>query len=170
MRPAQGVVAIQSAQLGPGPLAVQLIYLAEQAKAVVQRRLPGASSLAQTAWVQVPPQETRFHVMDGRVHHDRLELQMGDVVLQTRGSVGFDQSLALVAQIPIRDEWVAGDARLARLSGHVLEVPISGTFRSPQLDRQAVERLSAQAIQQATGRILEDELNKGLRQLFGPGR
>jgi translocation and assembly module TamB len=167
---AQGVLAIRSAQLGPGPLAVQLIYLAEQAKAVVQRRLPGASSLAQGAWVRIPQQETRFHLSDGRVYHDRLELQMGDMVLQTRGSVGFDQSLALVAQIPIRDEWVAGDPRLARLSGQTVEVPISGTFRSPRLDRQAMEKLSAQVIQQAAGRILEDELNKGLRQLFGPGR
>ena len=80
------------------------------------------------------------------------------------------QTLALVARVPIRPQWVAGDPHLARLGGQSLDVPVSGTFRSPRLDRRALETLTAQVIQQAAGRLLEDELNKGLRQLFGPGQ
>lgn len=166
----QGTLQIQAARLGPGPLAVQLLFLAEQAKGVVQRRMVAPGSLTQASWMTLPPQETRFQLLDGRVHHDRLELHVGDVAVITRGSVGLDQSLSLLAQIPIRQEWVVGDARLARLGGHTVEIPVSGTFSSPRVDRQALEKLSAQMIQQAAGRVLENELNKGLQQLFGPNR
>ena len=95
---------------------------------------------------------------------------MGNVTLRTRGSVGLDQSLSLVAEIPIHSQWVAGDRMLKQLEGQVLEVPIGGTFQNPQIDRKKLERSAQNMIghllHDAAGRVLENELQKGLQKLF----
>ena len=166
----QGILLVDSARIGPGPLAMQFIDLGEQIKALVQGRLPSGATREPITWVLIPPQRTRFEVVDGRVHHDQFVFHLGDAVLRTRGSVGFDQSLALVAQVPIQDEWLARDPRLAALQGMTVEVPISGTLSRPQLDTHALERLSTQVVRQSANRLLEEGVNRGLQQLLGPKR
>ena len=167
---AQGTLSVQSAHIGPGPLAQQLFLAVDSIKTILQLRLPNTTSLGQNPWVRIPQQNTQFQLADQRVHHDQMMFEIGNVAVYTRGSVGFDQSLALLAQIPIRDEWIAGDRRLEVLRGYSVEIPITGTFDNPRLDRRALERLATDALRKTTGRLLENELNKGLNQLFGPVR
>ena len=118
----------------------------------------------------MPQQQTQFQVRDRRVHHDRLTLQIDNAVIHTRGSVGFDQSLALVAQIPLQDAWLARDRRLAALQGMVVEIPVGGTLSRPQLDTRALEQLPAQVLRHTAAQLLEDGINRGLQQLLGPSR
>ena len=89
----QGTLLVDSARIGPGPLARQLIDLSEQVEALVRGRLPSSATRESITWVSIPQQRTRFQVVDGRVHHDRFELHIDNAVVYTRGSVGFDQSL-----------------------------------------------------------------------------
>jgi hypothetical protein len=109
-------------------------------------------------------------VADGRVEHGNFELQIGDVIVRTSGYVGFDQSLGLVAEIPIRDKWVARDKFLRGLAGQTLKIPIRGTLSKPQLDQRAIAWLGQQMIGSAASGLLEDVidrgLQKGLDQLF----
>ena len=125
---AAGTLSVQSAHIGPGPLAQQLLLAVDSIKTILQLRLPDTASLGQNAWVRIPPQNTQFQVVDQRVHHDQMMFEIGDVVVYTRGSVGLDQSLALLAQIPIRDKWIASDRRLEVLRGYSVEIPIHGDF------------------------------------------
>ena len=120
--------------------------------------------------MRIPAQKAQLQVIDGRVHHDQLIFESGNVVIHTRGSVGFDQSLALLAEIPIHDAWIAGDPRLEVLKGRTLEIPISGSLSNPRLDRRAFDRMVTDTLRRATGQALQNELNKGLNKLFGPIR
>ena len=70
-------------------------------------------------------------------------MQIGDVTIRTRGQVGFDQPLRLVAEIPVQDRWVAQQPYLAGLRGQTLKVPIRGTFQRPSLDARVLQSLTA---------------------------
>ena len=97
-------------------------------------------------------------------HH--VSMTIDEVTLRTGGSVGFDQSLNLVAEIPVRDEWVANDRYLSALRGQVLRLPIRGTLKEPQVDARALTQLTQQTISGAATRLLEQELNRGLQRLW----
>ena len=43
----------------------------------------------------------------GRIYHEGLELRFSDLTIRTSGSVGVDQSLALLAEMPVPPKWVA---------------------------------------------------------------
>ncbi len=165
-----GTLSIKSAQLAAGPLTQQLLQMVGYLGSVLPLQIPSTTSLAQDAWVRIPPQTTQLQVVNSRVHHDSLTFESGNVVLRTRGSVGFDQTLALVAEVPIRDEWIAGDRRLEALRGSSVEIPISGTLLNPRLDRRALERLATDTLRKTTQQALQNELNKGLNKLLGPIR
>lgn len=163
---AVGTLLVHAARVGPGPLAQQLLGVAEQVQAVVQQKLPGGR-LASSNWISMPQQSVEVRLVDGRVYHRGLQLVMDDVLLVTEGSVGLDETISIEAQVPIRDHWVEGRPWLNGLRGQVLRVPIRGTLSSPRVDGRAVQGLASQALQRAAGQALEQELGKGLRKLFG---
>ena len=101
--------------------------------------------------------------MQGRVEHQNFEIEVGDVVVRTSGSVGLDQTLDLVAEIPIREKWVQRDQVLRGLAGQTLKVPIRGTVQNPKLDAKAIAQLSKQMLQGAAGGLLNDAIDRGLQ-------
>ncbi len=165
----QGIMQIHQAQIGPGPLGQQVLWIARQVKAIVEQR-PLDSQTADRSFggLTVPTQNIEFRMVDGRVHHRELKMQVKDVVVVTRGSVGVDQSLDLVAAVPIREQWVADRRFVSALRGQVVEVPIKGTLSKPAVDERAIADLSRKLITNSAGRLLEDEVLKGLDRLFGP--
>ena len=109
-----------------------------------------------------------FRVVDGRVYHQNMEFQVGDVVLRSQGSVGLDETIALTLQIPIQDAWIAKEPLLAGLKGQSLQVPVTGTLKRPQMDQRAIANLSGQLIQNAAGQAVGNELNKALDKFLKP--
>jgi hypothetical protein len=164
----QGVMLVDSARVGPGPLALEIIHLGQQIKALLERRLPSGTTQDSITWVTIPRQNTRFRLVNGRLAHDQFEFLIDNTAVRTSGSVGLDQSLELVAQVTIQDAWVAGDPRLAWLKGTTVSIPIGGTLTRPKLDSRALEKLSAQVLQQTANRLLEEGVTRGLQQLLGP--
>jgi hypothetical protein len=92
----------------------------------------------------------------------------GDVLIRTSGSVGLDESLAIMAEVPIRDEWVTNKKYLASLRGTTIQIPLQGTLSKPRLDNRMLRELSARMIGGAARGVLQDEVNRGLQRLFGP--
>jgi hypothetical protein len=166
----QGVIRVDSARVGPGPLAMEIMNLSEQVQALLERRLPSGTTQKPITWVTIPRQNTRFQLANGRMAHDQFDIVIGDTSVRTSGSVGLDQSLSLVAQVQIQDAWVVGDPRLAWLKGTTVSVPISGTLNRPKLDSRALEQFSAQVLRQTANRLIEEGVNRGLQQLLGPKR
>jgi hypothetical protein len=164
----QGVLSVHSARVGPGPLSREFLGIAEQIRAVIEKRPPRAGAGGLDQWLELPSQEVAFQMVDGRVHHQGLQLQVGDVLFKTKGAVGFDDSLALLAEVPIRDQWVADDRYLSALRGQTIQLPVQGTLGRPQVDGQALAQLTRQAVGGAATRLLEQELNRGLERLLRP--
>lgn len=165
---ANGVLTLHQAQVGPGPLSRELIELGKQIEAVLKSRPPGTVR----NWLTMPKQDVRFAVQGGRVFHDRVTFQTRDVTITTQGSVGVDQSIQLLAEIPIKDEWVAKEKLLSGLKGQSLQIPIGGTLTQPRVDARAINEIGAKmiggTIQNKIGEELDKGLQKGLDKLLRP--
>ncbi|HEX6961626.1 MAG TPA: hypothetical protein VF175_07145, partial [Lacipirellula sp.] len=109
-----------------------------------------------------------IQVVDGRVHHRNLEFLIDDVPVRSSGSVGFDESLALLIEVPIQQKWVGSKPALQPLVGQLIQIPVSGTFARPNVDERAITGFLTQAAQAAAGGLLGDEINKALDKLLKP--
>jgi len=169
-----GTLTVHSARIGAGPMTREFLWLAQQVKALLDRRPMSAEYQGSSEWMVLPEQEFTFQLADQRFYHRDLQLKIQGVTMRTTGSVGMDQTLALMAEVPIQDEWLGTDRQLASLRGKVLKIPIQGTLSQPRLDRGALKQLSAQLLTEtATGaasQLLEREIGRGLDRLFGPPR
>ncbi len=161
----EGTFTIHEANIRPGPVTREIANIASQVDALINRR-PTTNEPV----LKIDPQEIPFRMVRGRVEHQNFKIEVGDVVVRTSGSVGLDQTLDLVAEIPIREKWVQRDPVLRSLAGQTLKVPIRGTVQNPKLDGKAIAQLSKQMLQGAAGGVLNDAiergLQKGLEELF----
>ena len=161
---AAGTLQIHSAQVGPGPLTQPFVLVGEQLKATIQRRPVGTGAAGQ--WLALPEQQIAFRVADRRVEHQALQLNVADLTFRSRGSVGFDQSLALLVDMPLRPEWLSPGPLQTALRGQSLQIPVGGTISEPRLDRSGLEQLTAQLLQGAATRLLDEQLQRGFQKLF----
>lgn len=163
---AAGNLQIHNAQLRPGPLAQQLVWLADQVGRLVDRGSFKLTASGETQWLAINEQNVEFQMQDGRVHHRGLEFTIGKITIRTSGSVGFDESLSLMAEVPIQDEWVEKDRYLAALKGQVLQIPVRGTISQPQLDSRALGNITSRIGTSAVRGRLQDEFQKQLGRLL----
>jgi|GEM_PF-4135722 len=164
-----GQFIVHGGALGPGPLATQFIELATQIKRLTGQ---GQSSVAKTTgtWVELGEQNVTFQVAENRVYHENFEMQIDGVPIRTRGSVGMlDESIRVMAEVPIMDEWIAKTPALAGLKGQVISIPVGGTTSKPQLDRQALAQATRQIAQQAATGAIRNEVGKQLQKRLGVG-
>ena len=161
----EGTFIIHEAQIRPGPVTKQIASIAAQVDAIINRR-PTANKPV----LKIDPQEIHFRMVEGRVEHRNFEVEVGDVVVRTSGSVGLDHTLDMVAEIPIRQKWVDRDPILRGLAGQTLKIPIRGTVQNPKLDPKAIGQLSKQMLKGTANGFLNDAidrgLQKGLQELF----
>ncbi len=162
---ARGRLMIDLAHVRPGALAGRIAMAVEQVQAIIERRPPQAKSL-DSAWVQLPEQTVNFVQQPGRVSHDRLMMKIGNVDLATRGTVGFDESIQLVVELPIAENWVRKTPALAKLAGQPLQIPLHGTLKQPQVDSRFLSDFAQQAAGAAIGgeveKRVDDVLQRGL--------
>ncbi|MCE9553467.1 MAG: DUF748 domain-containing protein [Planctomycetes bacterium] len=174
-----GTLFIHSATVRPGPVAMPIVGVARQIEAVVQKKPLGAvggllgggdGGLVPGSDVQlnIQSQNIQFAVRNGRVTHSPLKFVVGNVEIRTHGSVGFDQTLDLIADVPILPQWVEKQPALRSLSGQTIQIPVRGTLARPALDSRAMESLTRQVGTAAVGGAVEGALQKGLEGLFKP--
>lgn len=162
-----GTLTLHAGRIGPGPMAQPFVVVASQVKAILQGNpLQGVGDSSST-WIELTEQDVEFRLVDGRVYHQGLTILVGDVAITTSGSVGLDQSIDMVAQIPLRREWVGQERYLAAIEGKVLSIPIRGTLDSPQIDAEVVQQLAGQLLEGAAQSLLENEIQNQLQRLFG---
>ncbi|MBM4005324.1 MAG: DUF2125 domain-containing protein [Planctomycetes bacterium] len=170
-----GELQVHSATVGPGPIVREILSLALTLKSLIDRRpLSGDNTLADIA-LEIPEQRVPFHWRDRRVYHDRVHLLVREIAVHTSGSVGVDQTLDLVAELPIPDEWLTRSQYLAVLKGQSLKIPIGGTLSRPKIDRQVAQQffrdITRETVTSGAGKLLEGQLNRGfekLDKLLGP--
>jgi translocation and assembly module TamB len=161
-----GQLLIHSAEVGPGPLSNQIIQLVQQVQAVRKGDFTQAVG-NQKIWLKMPEQKVDFEMVEGKVIHRNLSINAGDVMLSTSGWVGIDGQMALVASMPIPDDWVQKSPLLASMRGQSLQFPIQGPLTGPRLDTQMLRQFGRQQLQQAASGAIQQQLSKGLEKLFG---
>jgi hypothetical protein len=176
-----GTLAIQSAQIGPGPAAQPILNMARQLRTFFDANAGAATAVdPDRGWLQLPKQDVMFEIHDGAVHHRGMTMTIRDVVVTTEGSVGIEtQELNLTATVPIQDSWFKQDSRFAMLKGKTLQIPIRGTLKQPKIDAKVIETLGRQLAGSALDKLLDKPqdllqkgfgggISKGLDRLFGP--
>jgi hypothetical protein len=116
-----GAVTIHDVSIGTGALTQSLTDLLATLQA------PAKFQLANNSVVQ-------FAVADERVTHHGLEFGVPQVRVRTEGSVGFDQTLDLEAEVILALGENEKRPYLTALGNQNLKVPIGGTFAEPKID------------------------------------
>lgn len=149
-----GRLRIDTAQVLPGPLFAELAEYLGKIESAVTRSAPSDLLGRDKPLVRIDKQTVSFKLQEGRLYSSPLEFNVRNVRVRTRGSVGIDQSLDLVAEIFLPAEWVRRLSFLARLEGKALEIPIRGTLRHPKLDGSGIGRFWEQFGQDALNNLL----------------
>lgn len=169
---AVGVVRIDEAHVTPGPMAAQLVAIVDRL-----RTLSGGGAAGErNTTLDASAQTVNVRVTNGRVLHDRFTVTVGGMPVTTTGSVGFDNTLDLVAEMAVPDGWVGND-RIGRvLAGRTLRIPIRGTTSAPMVDSSVLTNLGidtlTNTVRDRIGERIDGELSRGLERLtdglFGP--
>jgi hypothetical protein len=107
-------------------------------------------------------------MVDGRIYHRGLELVFPDFTLRTYGSVGLDESLAIMAELPVPPKWIGNNTLGQALQGQTIQLPIGGTLRSPKIDQQALAQANARFLGKAASGVLKQELFRQIDRVLGP--
>lgn len=151
-----GTLQIHNAQVGPGPSAQRMLAVVEQVQALLNGVLPnpfGGRQGAARQWLVLNEQSVQVRIAENRVHHDRIEYLLGDAVLTSSGSVGYDESLDLTIEVPLQERWLGG--RLKSLKGETLRIPVTGTLDAPIVDPRPLTELNRRIAGKAADDLLQ---------------
>ncbi len=107
----------------------------------------------------------QFTVRDGRLAYDGpMKLEIDGIATYWRGSIGLDQSIDMVWELPITSAMIKREPALRFVPGGKIGLPVSGTVDSPALDfRGAVTQLVANSarggVTELGGNLVGDLLN-----------
>jgi hypothetical protein len=118
--------------------------------------------------LSISDQQVTFRLVDGRVYHEGMNMDVGPVTLRTQGWVALDESIGLVVEIPVKSEWFGGSQAPTGLRDQTLQIPMSGTLRQPKIDPRAWQQVVVLFGQNAARGVIQDQLNKQLDRLFQP--
>lgn len=165
---AKGTMKITNGQVGPGPLGQKVLGTAGQINGLLAGKpLGGVLNTASGKWLGLPQQTVPFEVADNKVRHADLEVITGDVLVSTAGTVGYDQSLDIIAKAQLRNGARQGQPIADAFRGKQLVLPIKGTASRPQIDTSGLKQLATQMaqaavkknVQQNIGNVIPPNLN-----------
>jgi hypothetical protein len=148
----RGQIIVHQAKVGAGPVVTEIVKLLGQP----------STSITLANEMAVP-----VRVENGRVHHENFALTVNGYTVKTSGSVGFDGTLALVADVPIPGTFpgLKNNPTVKKaLEGKIVKVPIAGTMSRPAIDprlfQAAVANLARDAAKGIGRAVIEKELEK----------
>ncbi len=148
-----GQMLVQSAQMRPGPILQTLAGFAQQVEGILQGKVPFANQAKAVSLVKIENQTVDFRLVDRRVYHRGLQFVVGGVTITTRGSVGLDETIAVLAEIPMPAGLLAKQANPADPEKQTLKIPITGTLKNYKIDPRAIEQLPLLLIK-GTGSVI----------------
>ncbi|GBE12145.1 hypothetical protein BMS3Bbin14_00651 [bacterium BMS3Bbin14] len=104
---------------------------------------------------------------NGRITCSPVHILVAGSEMLLTGSVGMDQSLQYILQVPLTPGLVGREAYRV-LKGTMVRVPIRGTIGHPAFDRNMVVDTVRDLVQHAAGRVINQQLEKVLPDLL-PG-
>ena len=161
-----GHMAIR-AQVKPGPVAQEFLVLVNELFTVLKQGNFKPLDEQTGALLSIDTTDVEFRMVDRRVYHRNLKFVVGTTPITTYGSVGLDdETLAMVAEIPLQANLLGRDLALGTMEGQTLKLPIGGTLDKPKLDRGALRQLTASILQNVTKGVLQNEVGKQLERFL----
>ncbi len=161
-----GKLTVHNVTITPGPMLQPLVLICQQIEAIVKKRPPPVQLGREATLLTMDNQKVDFRLVEGRVYHQDLHMTIGSTPIRTRGWVGLDESINIIAEVPLRKEWIQNNPALANNREQMLQIPITGTLRKWKIDDRVIQQLVGQFIQGTTRGLIEGELNKQLDRLL----
>jgi hypothetical protein len=137
-----GRLVIHRLEVEPGPLVRQL-----------GEALGNSTPLRLVQDTTVP-----VSMADGRIHHRDLQFTLRNLTLRTRGSVGVDQTLDLVAEVEFPRD-VVGNLPLLDAVWK-LSIPIGGRLDRPEIDQAALRESGKELLRDALDGLLRRRMER----------
>ena len=144
----------------PGPILQTLLGFAQQIEGLAKGQIPFTNSQQNVSLIRIENQTVEFRMVGGRVYHRGLQFTAGNVTITTRGSVGLDESLSVVAEIPMSAGLLGNNSKLKGIDSDSLQIPIEGTLTHPKIDPRIIERLTASLMKNTTRNLLLNPLQQ----------
>jgi hypothetical protein len=154
------------AQVKAGPVGQEFMLLVNEISSILQRGSLVTRNDQSSSLLSVDTSEIEFRLVNRRVYHRGLKFMAGTLPITTHGSVGLDETMSVVAEIPIEAKLFGKDLSLGALEGQTLQIPIEGTLSKPKLDKHILDQLAGKFLQNAARGALLDEVNKQLDKLL----
>lgn len=161
-----GFIAVHSVEVGPGPVANQFLSVVTTLAEALGREINVPTSRLTLAH----DSKVEFRVVDGKVYHRGLRIDLPRLSIETYGAVGFDQSLEMMAEIRVTDPKLLQGPLAQVLASRPLQLPISGTLKKPVVDTQALRGLGREAIRDTAKELIGSKLERGLDRLLRKSR
>lgn len=108
-------------------------------------------------------------VHGGRVHHQGFAMNLAGTPVRTSGSVGFDNTLDLIVEVPLPKDIPAlknNPLLMKAVAGKWLKLPVKGTLSKPELDPKGFERAVAELAREGAKDVGKEAIENELKKLF----
>jgi len=156
-----GHLALQG-HVKAGPVLQEFIVLLNEITTVLKRGTLNSLNDKTASLMSIDSSNIEFRMVNRRVYHRNLTLTVGTTPITTHGSVGLDETLAIVAEVPVQAKLLGIDFSLGTLEGQTIMIPINGTLSQPKLERGVIQQLAAKMLENTTKGVLIDGVNKQL--------
>ena len=162
---ASGRLAIR-AQAKPGPVAQQFLVILGELTTILGKGTALSLNDQAGSLVSIDSANVEFRMVAGRVYHRGLTFKIGTMPVTTHGSVGLDETLSIVAEVPVKANLLGQDLSLGLLEGQTLQIPIEGTLTNPKFEPRVLQQLTGGLLKNAgKGQIL-NEVGKTIDKLL----
>ena len=159
-----GQLWLEQFSVTPGDMAGPLIKLLAKLQSVVDPRFAFGD---QVVFLRARPDPVHIWISEGRVHHDNLILDMGQLSVRSKGSMGQDGSLSMQIEVAFRGDVAGATPVVAQLLRTPFVIPLRGTVQRPQFDATALDTILTRIMQNTADAVLRDGIGRGLEALFG---
>lgn len=159
-----GQLRLEQFSVTPGDMAGPLIKLLAKLQSVVDPRFAFGD---QVVFLRARPDPVHVWISEGRVHHENLVLDMGQLSVRSKGSMGQDGSLLMQIEVAFRGDIAGATPVVAQLLRTPFVIPLRGTVQRPQFDATALDTILTRIMQNTADAVLRDGIGRGLEALFG---
>jgi hypothetical protein len=150
-----------NAEVKPGPIMERLTGIVTEIEQLVHGNTGNGSDFT---LVKLDQGDIQFRMVDRKVYHQGVKMNLGPALLTTRGYVSLDDdSINMLAVLDLPEAWGSKSPVLGKIFQNLqVQIPITGTTSRPQLDANIVRNMMAQAGQSAAKNMLLDKVQEGL--------
>ena len=159
-----GQLIFENLEVTPGLQTQPLVNLIVKLQSIIDPRFAFGDKVV---LLRVRPDPVRVKMVERRLWHEGLVMEMGQLVVRSGGSVGEDGSLSMVVEVALRGDIAGTLPVVAQLLRTPLAIPLRGTVERPQFDARAIDTIIGRIVENTAEAVITDGLSRGLEGLFG---